>query len=84
MAGITSRPLPRVITPYQRTASPPAIRTVHRQPTERLAEPGEVVDLQRQIKALRDRLRFMRDSRDKWKRKAIACGGYLRSKGGVT
>ena len=80
MAGITSRPLPRIVTPYERTARPAPAKTVQRQPLERLAGFAEVSKLRRRITLLQDRVRELRANRDKWKKRAIECGGFIRSK----
>ena len=80
MAGITSRPLPRIVTPYERTARPAPAKTVQRQPLESLAGFAEVAELRRRIMLLKDRVRELRANRDKWKKRAIECGGFIRSK----
>lgn len=80
MAGITSKPLPRVVTPYEQTARPASAKAFQRQPLERLAEFAEVAELRRRITLLQDRVRELRANRDKWKRRAIECGGFIRSK----
>lgn len=79
--GITSKPLPRVVSPHERTARPqPAAKTHQPQSLERLAEFGTVAKLRRRITLLQDRVRELRANRDKWKRRAISCGGFTRSK----